>query len=136
MNKTLSFATFHFAVAFTIAYLLTGDLLLGSLVAMAEPMVNTVAYYFHDRAWLQNKKNDKKTIIKTLSFAVMHFTVAFTVTYLLTGDIVIGGLMALLEPMINTVIYYFHEQVWAEKYHKADQQKLHSAIHCHGACHS
>ncbi len=49
---------------------------------------------------------------KTMSFAILHFTVAFTVAYLLTGSWLIGGLMALVEPTINTVAFYFHEKVW------------------------
>jgi uncharacterized membrane protein len=49
---------------------------------------------------------------KTATFAITHFTVAFTVAYALTGDIVIGGALALVEPAINTVAYYFHEKVW------------------------
>lgn len=40
---------------------------------------------------------------KTLTFAVLHFGVAFGITYLLTGSIVIGGAVALIEPAINTV---------------------------------
>ena len=51
--------------------------------------------------------------MKTLSFAAVHFTVAFTVGYLLTGSIVVGSAMALVEPACNTVAYYFHEKVWA-----------------------
>jgi uncharacterized membrane protein len=49
---------------------------------------------------------------KTATFAVMHFTVAFTVAFLLTGDIVVGGLVAMIEPAVNTVAFYFHERVW------------------------
>ena len=52
-------------------------------------------------------------MLKTLSFAAVHFTVAFTVGYLLTGSIVVGSAMALVEPACNTVAYYFHEKVWA-----------------------
>ena len=51
-------------------------------------------------------------MIKTMSFAVVHFTVAFSVGYVLTGSIVIGGAIALVEPAVNTVAYYFHEKVW------------------------
>jgi uncharacterized membrane protein len=51
-------------------------------------------------------------MIKTMTFAIVHFTVAFTVAWLLTGDVVIGGLVALVEPMVNTVAYFFHEKVW------------------------
>ena len=52
-------------------------------------------------------------MLKTLSFAAVHFTVAFTVGYLLTGSVVVGGAMALVEPACNTVAYYFHEKAWA-----------------------
>jgi uncharacterized membrane protein len=49
---------------------------------------------------------------KTLTFACVHFTVAFTVTYALTGSILLGGLIALIEPLCNTVAYYVHEKAW------------------------
>jgi len=49
---------------------------------------------------------------KTMTFAILHFSVAFTITYLLTGSIVIGGTVALVEPAVNTVVFYFHDKVW------------------------
>jgi uncharacterized membrane protein len=51
-------------------------------------------------------------MLKTLTFAMVHVTVAFTVVYLTTGSALAGGLIALIEPMCNTVAYYFHEKVW------------------------
>lgn len=53
-------------------------------------------------------------MLKTISFALMHFTVAFSVTYLLTGDLLIGGMIALVEPAVNTVAYFFHEKLWQQ----------------------
>lgn len=49
---------------------------------------------------------------KTISFAILHFTVAFTVGYLLTGSVMMGGLLAIIEPACNTVVFYFHEKAW------------------------
>lgn len=49
---------------------------------------------------------------KTISFAILHFTVAFTVGYLLTGSVMVGGLLAVIEPACNTVVFYFHEKAW------------------------
>jgi uncharacterized membrane protein len=49
---------------------------------------------------------------KTITFAVMHFTIAFAVTYLITGSFVLGGLIAVVEPAVNTVGYFFHEKIW------------------------
>jgi uncharacterized membrane protein len=54
-------------------------------------------------------------MIKTISFAAMHFSVAFGVAYALTGDVVVGGTVALVEPMVNTVAYYFHEKLWSRR---------------------
>ena len=51
---------------------------------------------------------------KTLSFAAVHFTVAFTVGYLMTGSVLVGGALALVEPAVNTIAYHIHEQVWAK----------------------
>lgn len=50
---------------------------------------------------------------KTLSFAIMHFLIAFLITYALTGSLVIGGAVALIEPAANTIAFYVHEQLWA-----------------------
>ena len=51
MKKTFTFAVLHFSVAFGVAYVLTGSLGISSAVALVEPMVNTVAFYFHEKAW-------------------------------------------------------------------------------------
>lgn len=49
---------------------------------------------------------------KTASYAAVHFGVAFSVGYVMTGSVAIGGAIALVEPLCNTVAYYFHEKVW------------------------
>lgn len=50
---------------------------------------------------------------KTLTFAIMHFCIAFLVTYLVTGSFVLGGMIAIIEPAVNTVGYFFHEKIWS-----------------------
>lgn len=52
------------------------------------------------------------TMIKTTTFAVMHFTIAFVVVYAMTGSLLVGGAVALVEPAVNTVAFHFHEKVW------------------------
>ena len=56
---------------------------------------------------------------KTVTFAVMHFSVAFSVAYLLTGSLAVGGAVALVEPLVNTVGYHIHEKIWARARHRA-----------------
>lgn len=50
---------------------------------------------------------------KTMSFAAVHFTVAFAVGYLMSGSVLVGGAIALVEPSINTVAYHLHERAWS-----------------------
>ena len=49
---------------------------------------------------------------KTLSFAAVHFTVAFLVGYLMTGSVWVGGALALVEPACNKVAFHLHEKAW------------------------
>ena len=52
-------------------------------------------------------------MVKTMSFAVVHMSVAFSVVYAMTGSAAAGGAAALVEPAVNTVAYFFHEKAWA-----------------------
>ncbi len=61
MFKTVTFAILHFGVAFSVAYLLTGSIGISSAVALIEPIVNTVVFYFHEKAW--NRYERKKGIV-------------------------------------------------------------------------
>ncbi len=60
-----------------------------------------------------------RDLIKTATFAVLHFTVGFTVTYLFTGSVAIATGVALVEPMVNTVVFFFHERAWKRAEGKA-----------------
>ena len=52
---------------------------------------------------------------KTLSFACVHFTVAFTLAWLITGSLTAGGLVALIEPCCNTLAFHVHERLWQRR---------------------
>ena len=49
---------------------------------------------------------------KTLSFAAVHFTIAFSVGFAFTGSVLAGGAIALVEPALNTIAFFFHDRVW------------------------
>lgn len=52
-------------------------------------------------------------LLKTATFAPVHFGAAFTVAYLLSGSVAVGGAVALIEPLCNTLAFYVHERAWA-----------------------
>jgi uncharacterized membrane protein len=61
MKKTMSFAAIHFAVAFTVGWLLTGSVLVGGALALVEPACNTVAFHLHEKAWKRLEERARPT---------------------------------------------------------------------------
>lgn len=57
-------------------------------------------------------QSEDRSVAKTFSFAIVHFSVAFAVGYLMTGSVLIGGTLALVEPACNTIAFHFHEKLW------------------------
>jgi uncharacterized membrane protein len=53
------------------------------------------------------------TLKKTASYYVTHMTVAAAVAYAVTGSWVAAVTLSLLEPTVQTIVYFFHEKLWA-----------------------
>lgn len=53
-----------------------------------------------------------RDLAKTITFAILHFSVAFAVAYALTGSVPVATGLALIEPLVNTVAFFFHERAW------------------------
>lgn len=51
ISKTVSFLALHLVVGFSVAYAFTGSVALASGIALIEPLVNAVVFFFHERAW-------------------------------------------------------------------------------------
>jgi uncharacterized membrane protein len=49
---------------------------------------------------------------KTATFGIMHVATSFTVTYGLTGNLTIAGVVTFVEPVVNTVMHYFFDKYW------------------------
>ena len=54
-----------------------------------------------------------RDLAKTLSYLAVHLTVGFSVAYAFTGSIEIASGLAIIEPMINAVAFFFHEKLWS-----------------------
>jgi len=50
------------------------------------------------------------TAIKTFSQVCTHMSIAFGLAYLLTGSLALGGLAAIIEPIINVGLLPWHEK--------------------------
>ena len=79
---------------------------------------------------IQTSLYQETIMIKTITFAILHFSVAFSVAYILTGSIGVSSAVALVEPIVNTVVFYFHEKAWHRyEKNKSEKQKLWVPLH-------
>lgn len=63
-------------------------------------------------------------LIKTFTYLALHLTIGFSVAYLLTGSVHIAGGIALIEPCVNAVAFFFHEKAWAKRGRAPDSAQL------------
>ena len=54
----------------------------------------------------------RQVALKTVTYCVMHFVVAVSVAFTLTGDIRIALAIGLIEPLIQTVFFTVHDRIW------------------------
>lgn len=59
--KTVSYACMHVTLSVLTAYFLTGSWAIACAIGMIEPFVQTVGFFFHERAWhkIEDKLGDK-----------------------------------------------------------------------------
>lgn len=74
-------------------------------------------------AHIQNFINDNQRMFKkTLSYYVMHISIAMLVGYFVTGSWAMAVALSLLEPTVQAFAFFFHEKAWEKKTKKTDQE--------------
>lgn len=63
------------------------------------------------------------TAAKTTSQIVLHMGVAFGVMYVCTGSIALGGVAAVIEPIVNVMLLPLHDKLWARIRAKIEARK-------------
>ena len=57
-------------------------------------------------------RNNRQTLAITLSYYLIHVTVAALVAYAVTGNLIAALTVSLLEPTVQMVAFFFHEKAW------------------------
>lgn len=118
--KTASQVVTHMSIAFAVTWAMTGSAALGGLAALLEPMVNVAVLPLHERLWKRLRgaiakfKNNAllARLAEKLSQTALHTGVAFGVMYFASGSLALGGMAALLEPVINVLVLPYHDRAW------------------------
>ncbi len=66
-------------------------------------------------------QSNQRIFKKTLSYYIMHITVAMLVGYVITGNLWMAVTLSLVEPTVQAIAFFFHEKAWNKKDAKAAQ---------------
>jgi uncharacterized membrane protein len=58
--KTLSYAFMHMAIAIILAYIISGSWQVALAIGLIEPFVQTIAFFFHEKAWHKHERKHHK----------------------------------------------------------------------------
>lgn len=67
------------------------------------------------------------TAAKTTSQIGMHMGVAFGIMYIFTGSLALGGVAAVLEPIVNVTLLPLHDKLWERIRARVDARKAQAA---------
>jgi uncharacterized membrane protein len=56
----------------------------------------------------------RRSLAKTITWRVLGSTSTFTIAYLITGRWDASSAIAVIQMIINTFLYLFHERAWAK----------------------
>ena len=91
------------------------------ILTYAAPIFFGTAYFLEeeDSMSILSLSNDffeknKNAFYKTLSYYLMHITVAAAVVYAVTKNFEAALTLSLLEPTVQCGAYFFHEKLWMQ----------------------
>jgi len=71
---------------------------------------------------------EHETMAKTVTYCMMHFTVAIIVAYAISGDWAIALSIGVIEPLVQTAFFNLHERKWNSARAKYRQRFMDSGL--------
>lgn len=128
--KRISQVATHMAIAYALAYAVTGSAVFSGLAVLVEPVINVLLLPLHEAAWAKWRRNARSARAAYLGLAAeklsqtgLHAGVAFGVMFVATGSAAMGGIAALLEPVCNVLVLPLHDRLW-DSLERSGRQKL------------
>lgn len=114
LAKTISWRTIGTLDTVLISYFITGEISYGIKIGTLEIASKMLLYYFHERLWFRSKiKNpNKRHILKTFSWRFIGTIDTFTISWIITGNLLTGVKIGLIEIISKMVLYFCHEKLW------------------------
>lgn len=103
-----------------LAWIITGNPMLGMQIGAVEFFSKILLYYAHERVWYKVNlskhrkigESKKRHLAKTISWRMVGSVSTMLLAWFITGNPSAGIKIGLAEVVTKMALYYFHERTW------------------------
>ena len=112
--KTISWRVIGSLDTFALAWFISEDLTLGIQISGLEIITKMILYYIHERVWFKSsiKESNKRHLIKTVTWRLVGTLDTIILSWIITGNPLIGLKIGGAETITKMLLYYGHEKLW------------------------
>jgi len=120
LAKTLTWRLVGTTDTIVLSWIITGNPLTGLKIGLAEVVTKLVLYYLHERLWFSInlskngvlRESRKRHVAKTLTWRAIGTLDTMILSWIITGNPLIGLKIGVAELITKMILYYLHERVW------------------------
>lgn len=120
LAKTITWRVIGTIDTILLSWLITGNPLTGLKIGIAEVLTKMVLYYLHERVWFKINiskngvvlESKKRHLAKTITWRTLGTLDTMFLSFIMTGNPLMGLKIGFAEVVSKLVLYYFHERVW------------------------
>lgn len=112
--KTLTWRILGTLDTLVLSWVISNDFSLGVKIGSAELITKMLLYYTHEQIWFRSKvrQSDKRHVLKTFSWRALGTLDTILLSWLLSGNPMIGLKIGATEVITKMLLYYAHEKAW------------------------
>jgi uncharacterized membrane protein len=114
LAKTITWRIVGTLDTIILSWFITGNPLTGLKIGGAEVLTKMVLYYFHERVWFNIgiKDSRKRHLLKTVTWRAIGTLDTILLSWLISGNPLMGLKIGMAEVVTKMILYYFHERSW------------------------
>lgn len=112
--KTLTWRAIGTIDTILLSWFVTGNPFTGLKIGFSEVVTKLILYYLHERVWfkIKIKESRKRHIIKTFSWRFIGTLDTIMLSWIISGDPMMGLKIGGFEVVTKMILYYVHERAW------------------------
>ena len=112
--KTITWRTIGTMDTILLSWFVTGNPFTGMKIGFSEVVTKMILYYLHERVWFKMKISESRKIhlIKTFSWRFIGTLDTIILSWIISGNPIMGLKIGGFEVVTKMILYYVHERAW------------------------